>query len=102
MDTPLRNMAKQYKGMKATTIEKAEAYKSIGLEIRDWLPKMGFQSLECFQIYVKSGRVVLPFAGGWLDQPEWVHNDFRLFEKILDYHMYDLDQPTNTGDGNQF
>lgn len=103
MDGALRSMAKQYKGIKQTSIEKGKAYKEIGKMLEDWMPRRGFESLECFQVYIESDRTILPFAGGWLDQPEWVREDFRLFKKILDYHILDLDQPSrDTHSGMEF
>ena len=45
-------------------------------------------SWDCFTEYVKSGYNTLPYAGGWLDQPAWVLEDFALFRDLIDYHMF--------------
>lgn len=36
---------------------------------------------------------VLPFAGGWLDQPEWIRDDFNTLDLLEAWHMLQKDKP---------
>lgn len=42
-------------------------------------------SLECWQVWRETST--LPYAGGWLDQPEWVRMDFRTFNLLEAFHI---------------
>lgn len=51
-------------------------------------------SLGAFKAYVDSNYVVLPYSGGWLEQPAWVHRDFTLLKLLLEYHYTNLQLPS--------
>lgn len=44
--------------------------------LRTWVPAGGIDSVYSYERYQAFG--VLPFAGGYLDQPAWVQDDFRM------------------------
>lgn len=54
--------------------------------LKDW-GLMGFEVdvLEAWQKYRDDH--ILPFAGGWLDQPEWVRHDFGILDAIEAFHL---------------
>lgn len=66
--------------------EKVKLRNEIGEQIRDWLPQKGVVSFPAFMEYIRSGCVTLPFSGGWLEQPQWVDDDFTLYRLVLEFH----------------
>lgn len=50
-------------------------------------------SLSAFKAYVDSDYTVLPFSGGWLEQPVWIRKDFELLRHLLDYWYDNLQRP---------
>jgi len=51
----------------------------------EWGLAGGITSYEAWARYRRSGEVVLPFSGGWLEQPQWIINDFRKLDNQLAY-----------------
>jgi len=55
---------------------------------RDWLPSPYWRtSLEAFSMYVRSDYTLLPHGRGWLNEPQWIQYDFRLYLDLLDFYI---------------
>lgn len=72
-----------------TDKEKRDSQMAIIAHIgQGWLPsKHSNMSLRAFIEYIRSDYRTLPYAGGWLDQPKWIIDDFELYHNLLDFHM---------------
>lgn len=88
-------MALSHHGKQLSVTQRTNLLTDIGKRIRDWIPRdTTGTSYNAFEEYVKSGYKTLPFSGGWLDQPVWIQEDFRLFRDVLDFHI--LNEELNT------
>ena len=36
---------------------------------------------------------ILPFAGGWLEQPKWIRDAFSTLNMVYNFHYYEKDIP---------
>ena len=63
--------------------------------IKGYVPKGGNQSLNLWELWQDTR--VLPFAGGWLDQPAWVLDDFNYFDLLHEWHYYNAKLSDATG-----
>ena len=48
---------------------------------------------DCFSIFYETNFQVLPFAGGWLDQPKSLRDDLRMCLWGVSYHRQRLKAP---------
>lgn len=57
------------------------------------MPKGGFASLLAYKQFIYSERHLLPFSGGFLEQPQWVIDDFTLFDNVMDLVLLNAELP---------
>jgi hypothetical protein len=51
-----------------------------------WQPLGGWESYRQYELMLASNYAVLPYAGGWLDQPQWWLDDvdhFMLMDELM-------------------
>jgi len=54
---------------------------------KNWLPRsVSMRAWEIFNNYH-----ILPYAGGWLDQPQWLLTDFENLWLIQEFHTLNSD-----------
>lgn len=54
-------------------------------------------SPEDWLMWRRSNYVVLPFTGGWRDQPWWVRKDFLTLDLVREYFEKQVDKPSPDG-----
>lgn len=81
------------------TLEQQADYNRHLEEVLDDFTLVNEDSVSAFKAYIDSNYVVLPFSGGWLEQPSWVKHDFDLLKALLEYHYRNLQRP-NPDKGN--
>jgi hypothetical protein len=52
------------------------------------LPHQYNISFECWNEYKETG--VLPFSGGWLEQPQWLIDDFHYYDLVKELRQLPL------------
>jgi hypothetical protein len=62
--------------------------------LEDWGLYGGHDSFDLWLIWRRSNYVVLPFAGGWLEQPFWVREDFLILDLVREYHDKQAEKPS--------
>lgn len=62
--------------------------------LEDWGLLGGEDSFDAWIIWRRSGYIVLPFAGGWLDQPEWLREDFLTLDLVRQWHDIQVEKPS--------
>lgn len=45
-----------------------------------------WETWHLYKVWVRSGRVTLPHAGGWLDQPAYLTKSFDLLDSVGSWH----------------
>jgi len=60
--------------------------KELDAEIEDWGLYGAEASWEAWNNWTASNKAMLPFAGGWLDQPWWIRADFRTLNTVRLWH----------------
>lgn len=72
------------------SMEKAAHGEGITEErLLEWLYNWGLydeESVEDWIVWRRSGYIVLPFVGGWRDQPWWIRADFLTLDLVKEYH----------------
>lgn len=53
----------------------------------------GYKSYNAWVIWRRSNYAVLPFGGGWFDQPKWVHDDFLMLDLNRQWHDENSKRP---------
>lgn len=51
------------------------------------------ESIEDWIIWRRSNYIVLPYPGGWRDQPWFVRKDFLTLDLVREYHDKQVDKP---------
>ena len=54
----------------------------------------GYDAFNAWVIWRRSNYVVLPFTGGWLEQPEWVRDDFLMLDLARQWHDENAKRPS--------
>ncbi len=57
----------------------------IGKKYINWVPRSDY-SLGYWAVYEASGFKTLPYAGGMVDQPNWIRADFYGFMELTEYN----------------
>lgn len=70
----------------AYTLELQACETELATLLKDWIPRGGEESFTLYERYRDSGYVALPFAGGFVDQPEWWTSDVDMFELLSEKH----------------
>jgi hypothetical protein len=73
---------------KLTQSERGKLIKHYKSLLQQWLPEGGHLTYEAYLQYQRTG--VLPFRGGWLEQPDYIRNDFTLFDNVLDFIIINM------------
>lgn len=84
IDLSIRNAALQTLGKSLPSDEQAKMLTAIGHRLNEWVPRGGELSFLAWLEYEATG--VLPFQGGFLEQPLWVQQDFTLYRDIKMFH----------------
>jgi hypothetical protein len=66
-------------------------------KLLDWLYDWGLydeDSMEDWIIWRRSNYIVLPYAGGWREQPWWIRKDFLILDLVREYHDKQVDKPS--------
>jgi hypothetical protein len=56
------------------------------VDVNNFVPEGGAKSYQLYELMRASDYVVLPYAGGWLDQPAWYIRDTEAFQLIEEHH----------------
>lgn len=59
--------------------------------VTGWRLQAGEMALEAWAAW-KDYRV-LPFTGGWLEQPAWVRGDFQTLDLLYAWHIHHARKP---------
>lgn len=62
--------------------------------LENWGLWGGEQVFDDWLVFRRSGYVVLPFAGGWRDQPWWIRQDFTTLDLVRAYFDKQADKPS--------
>lgn len=66
--------------------------KDLTAQLKDWgLITQADTVIECWLRFRNDG--ILPYAGGWLDQPAWVRHDFNQLDAIEAWHQIQNEKP---------
>jgi hypothetical protein len=70
-------------------------------KLMDYLEDWGLwgddQSFDAWVIWRRSDYVVLPFSGGWFDQPWWLREDFMTLDMVRAYFDKQAEKPSIEG-----
>lgn len=70
----------------ARVLQIEERLKDLNDVLSAWLPKSGDVLYQAWTWFKASNYSCLPYAGGLLDQPVWVLNEFAMFDLIEEYY----------------
>lgn len=67
-------------------------------KLREYLEDFGLyggeESFDAWIIWRRSNYIVLPFAGGWLEQPWWIRRDFLTLDLLRQFNDIQANKPS--------
>lgn len=91
IERPLADLAKSivHSGEKMSDRKRQQMQDNLYKSLNEgkWSLRGGVASLDAYMAYYRSDYHVLPYSGGYLDQPTSIIEDFRTIRNVLDFHI---------------